>query len=149
MPKTTILIPNYNGAAFITPCLRSVVPQCGEDVSVLVVDNGSTDGSDKTAESFPGVQVLRLGENTGFTGAVNAGLEASSDTDYILLLNNDTESITEDLIGELMGFWKRMEEGGRKSFRREELDDSFYLPHRSGILVPYLEGLQHDLELRD
>ena len=51
--------------------------------------------------------------------------------------------------GELMGFWKRMEEGGRKSFRREELDDSFYLPHRSGILVPYLEGLQHDLELRD
>ncbi|MBQ8305640.1 MAG: Holliday junction resolvase RecU [Blautia sp.] len=50
---------------------------------------------------------------------------------------------------ELKVFWKRMEEGGRKSFRREELDGSFYLPHRSGILVPYLEGLQHDLEIRD
>ena len=49
----------------------------------------------------------------------------------------------------LLTFWKRMEKGGRKSFRRDELDDSFYLPARSGFLVPYLEGIQHDLKLRD
>ena len=40
---------------------------------------------------------------------------------------------------ELMGFWKRMEEGGRKSFRKEELTEEFYLPKKSGVLVPYLE----------
>lgn len=49
----------------------------------------------------------------------------------------------------LMNFWKRMEEGGRKSFRREELDEQFYLKKQSGFLVPYLEGIQKDLNLRD
>ena len=47
---------------------------------------------------------------------------------------------------ELMGFWKRMEEGGRKSFRREELDEEFYLSGKNGFLVPYLEGIQKDLQ---
>ncbi len=46
-------------------------------------------------------------------------------------------------------FWKRMEEGGRKSFRRDELEDSFYLNTKSGFFVPYLEGVRRDLESRD
>ena len=46
-------------------------------------------------------------------------------------------------------FWKRMEDGGRKSFRREELDEEFYLSGKNGFLVPYLEGIQKDLQLRD
>lgn len=50
---------------------------------------------------------------------------------------------------DLMVFWKRMEEGGRKSFRREELDEAFYLPKKSGYLVPYLEGVQLDLQKRE
>ena len=50
---------------------------------------------------------------------------------------------------ELTKFWKRMEEGGRKSFRRDELDEEFYLSGKNGFLVPYLEGIQKDLQLRD
>ena len=50
---------------------------------------------------------------------------------------------------DLMLFWKRMEDGGRKSFRREELKEEFYLPKQSGFLVPYLEGIQQDLKMRD
>lgn len=50
---------------------------------------------------------------------------------------------------DLLIFWNRMEQGGRKSFRREELKDCFYLQKKSGFLVPYLEGLQKDLEMRD
>ena len=50
---------------------------------------------------------------------------------------------------DLMVFWKRMENGGRKSFRREELKEEFYLPKQSGFLVPYLEGIQQDLKMRD
>ncbi|MDO4337568.1 MAG: Holliday junction resolvase RecU [Eubacteriales bacterium] len=50
---------------------------------------------------------------------------------------------------DLLVFWRRMEEGGRKSFRREELNAGFYLPGKSGYLVPYLEGIQKDLEMRD
>lgn len=46
-------------------------------------------------------------------------------------------------------FWQRMEQGGRKSFRYEELDPAFFLPGGSGFLVPYLEGIQRDLNGRD
>ena len=50
---------------------------------------------------------------------------------------------------ELMVFWKRMEEGGRKSFRREELSEEFYLPRKSGVLVPYLDAMKLDLQKRE
>jgi recombination protein U len=46
-------------------------------------------------------------------------------------------------------FWQRAEKGGRKSFRCDELDPAWWLPKASGILVPYLNMLQQDLESRD
>lgn len=46
-------------------------------------------------------------------------------------------------------FWKRAEEGGRKSFRYEELPQEFKLESKGGILVPYLDALQKDLDKRD
>ena len=49
----------------------------------------------------------------------------------------------------LMFFWSRAKEGGRKSLRREELNPDYYLPKHNGILVPYLDILQKDLEDRD
>ena len=48
-----------------------------------------------------------------------------------------------------MKFWERMEAGGRKSFRRDELNPVYYLQKKSGFLVPYLDGIQTDLKLRD
>ena len=50
---------------------------------------------------------------------------------------------------ELMKYWERSQEGGRKSFRYEELDADYFLPKISGILVPYLNILQKDLASRD
>ncbi|SCY67454.1 Holliday junction resolvase RecU [Butyrivibrio sp. INlla14] len=51
----------------------------------------------------------------------------------------------------LLEFWKRAENGGRKSFRRDELDDKYIIksPGESGILVPYLDLIQKDLDERD
>lgn len=49
----------------------------------------------------------------------------------------------------LMEFWERSESGECKSFRYEELDPSFVLPHHPGILVPFLDALQLDLDSRD
>ena len=49
----------------------------------------------------------------------------------------------------LLEFWKRAKEGGRKSFRYEELDPEYFLPRQRGVLVPYLDALNLDLELRD
>lgn len=50
---------------------------------------------------------------------------------------------------DMMKFWNRMETGGRKSFRYEEIDQDYLLPSQPGVLVPYLEGIQKDLSDRD
>ncbi|MDE7320835.1 MAG: Holliday junction resolvase RecU [Lachnospiraceae bacterium] len=49
-------------------------------------------------------------------------------------------------IRQLLRFWKRAQEGGRKSFRMEELDPAYFFDTGSGFLVPYLEPLSRDLE---
>ena len=49
----------------------------------------------------------------------------------------------------LLYFWDRAKEGGRKSFRREELNPEYFLPKKQGVLVPYLDMLQKDLEERE
>ena len=86
--RTTIIIPNYNGLSFLGPCLESLKQQTVHDFKVLVVDNGSTDGSVQWLRE-QGIPSIFLDHNTGFPGAVNAGIRAA-DTPYVLLLNNDT-----------------------------------------------------------
>lgn len=85
--RSTVIIPNYNGIRYIGNCLTSLE---GEPARILVVDNGSTDGSrELVQEKFPGVQVIALDKNYGFCYAVNRGMETSKTT-YVILLNNDT-----------------------------------------------------------
>ena len=50
---------------------------------------------------------------------------------------------------ELKKFWKRAMEGGRKSIRFEELNPNFFMPLKNGFLVPYLDAMQKDLDVRD
>lgn len=89
--KSTVVIPNYNGIAYIKACLDSLMEDRKKrDFAIIVVDNHSTDGSKELVlESYPTVQMIAFDENTGFCKAVNAGIEAS-DTEYVILLNNDT-----------------------------------------------------------
>ena len=87
--RSTIIIPNYNGMAYLENCLASLR---GEPARVIVVDNGSTDGSrELVQEKFPKVRLISLDRNYGFCRAVNRGMEAS-ETTYVILLNNDTEA---------------------------------------------------------
>ncbi len=87
--KTTIIIPNYNGIEYLEACLTSLQKCKPYDFHIIVVDNGSTDGSTELVkEKFPKVQGIYLSENTGFAPAVNIGLEKTT-TPYALLLNND------------------------------------------------------------
>ena len=87
--KVTIIIPNYNGLKFMEPCFEALKLQICQDFQVLVVDNGSTDGSVEWLKEHE-IPSVFLPENTGFSGAVNVGLKASA-TPYVILLNNDTE----------------------------------------------------------
>ena len=87
--KTTIIIPNYNGLSFMEPCFEALDRQTTKDFKILVVDNGSTDGSVEWLKEKQ-IPSIFLPENTGFSGAVNVGLKAA-DTPYVILLNNDTK----------------------------------------------------------
>ena len=91
--KVSVVIPNYNGLAFYRDCLLALREQTRMPDRIVVIDNGSTDQSAEAIErEFPEVELLRLGTNTGFCGAVNAGIIASYDMDYVILLNNDTKA---------------------------------------------------------
>lgn len=90
MESVAVIIPNYNGKKYLNDCLKSLEKQTYRDFSVIVVDNGSEDGSlEYLKNNFPSVRVISLGSNTGFANAVNEGIRAS-DSKYVFLLNNDT-----------------------------------------------------------
>ena len=91
MIKVTVVIPNYNGLKYIEDCLDSLYRLTEQDLfHVLVVDNGSKDGSLKVVkEKYPRVKLVELSENTGFCHGVNVGIEEAK-TPYVILLNNDT-----------------------------------------------------------
>lgn len=90
MIRTTIIIPNYNGLKFMEPCMAALERQTCRDFDILVVDNGSTDGSVEWLKERE-IPAVFLPENTGFSGAVNVGIRAAR-TPYVILLNNDTEA---------------------------------------------------------
>lgn len=90
-PKIDIIIPNWNGAEMLQHCLQSLQNQTFQEFAVIVVDNGSTDGSvELLAKRYPYVHVVEFAYNTGFSVAVNAGIEQST-AELVLLLNNDME----------------------------------------------------------
>ncbi|MEJ2744683.1 MAG: glycosyltransferase family 2 protein [bacterium] len=90
-PRATVIIPNHNGEKLLPTCLDSLAGQSCRNFAILVVDNGSTDGSLRLLnDRYPHVEVLRFDENRGFAAAVNAGI-ARTGSELIALLNNDTE----------------------------------------------------------
>lgn len=92
MREVSVVIPNYNGMEYMQTCLDSLLRQTYGNMPIIVVDNGSTDGSlEFVQETYPQVQVIALPENTGFCHAVNVGIKAVR-SPYVILLNNDTES---------------------------------------------------------
>ncbi|WP_054023368.1 glycosyltransferase family 2 protein [Bacillus sp. FJAT-28004] len=90
--RSTIIIPNYNGLEYLANCLSALSKEV--DVSldeVIIVDNSSTDNSVRFIEStYPFIKLIVLDKNYGFSSAVNEGIRAAN-SDYIILLNNDTE----------------------------------------------------------
>lgn len=87
--KITVIVPNFNGIGILANCLASLQDHDRKPDQIVVVDNGSSDGSpDVIRRDFPSVDLVPLRTNTGFTGANNAGLQAA-EGDLLVLLNND------------------------------------------------------------
>jgi len=100
--KTAIVILNWNGKKYLEKFLPSVIKfSQGEDIAIVVADNGSTDNSVSFVQkSFPDVQLILFDKNYGFTGGYNKALE-QVDSEYFVLLNSDVE-VTENWIDQII-----------------------------------------------
>ena len=125
--KVSIVVPNWNGMRFIGMCLDSLAQLDFEGHEVIVVDNGSIDGSrEMIEEKYPWVRLLKMPDNMGFAIACNEGIKASN-AEYIVLLNNDIE-VTPDWLKELYEGMERHPECGMGTTKMMFLDnrDVFY-----------------------
>lgn len=102
--KLTIVIVNWNGYGVINNCLQSIdMCTSRSELEVIVVDNGSTDGSVEMIEhKFPKVIIIKNKQNQGFGKANNIGI-ALAQTEFILLLNSDTV-VKEDTIKKCLSY---------------------------------------------
>ena len=104
-PLVSIIIASYNGRGHLAKCLASLKGISYDRYEIILVDNGSADGTAEfVGESYPGVRVLRLDSNGGFAGPNNAGAGIAKG-DYLLFLNNDT-AVTENFVSELVAAFK-------------------------------------------
>ena len=88
-PHVSVIVPNYNGAAWLPRCLGGLAQQDYRDFEVVLVDDGSTDTSVTVArECYPDVRLVSRQHNGGFARAVNAGVALARGR-YVVLLNND------------------------------------------------------------
>jgi GT2 family glycosyltransferase len=95
------VIPNWNGRRWLQGCLQALARQHISASELIVVDNGSEDGSlELLRASFPEVRVLEMGRNTGFAFAANRGLEAAQG-EYVALLNTDVV-VAEDWLARML-----------------------------------------------
>lgn len=107
--KIGIVIPIYNGIKHTIKCLDTLYKIDYKNYCVIVVDDGSTDNSEKIIkEKFPQTIVLKGDGNLWWSGGVNRGIEYAleNDFEFILLLNNDN-SVKEDFLNVLMESYHR------------------------------------------
>ena len=85
----SIIVLNYNGRAWLERCLPAAIAETASDCELIVVDNGSSDGSLEFLSTFrPVIRVLPLESNVGFAAGNNAGARLARGR-YLAFLNND------------------------------------------------------------
>ena len=142
-PSVWIVVLNWNGQADTLACLESLQRLRYTERRVVVVDNGSTDGSVEALESARSrlaIDIIQAGKNLGYAGGNNLGIRYALDrgADFILILNNDT-TVDPILLDELVraaeqhpeagcfGPWIfYMDEPDRLWFTRSEWDSAVY-----------------------
>lgn len=91
--RTIVVVLNWNSHEMTAECIRSLLAMGGTAFEILVVDNGSTDGSvELLPRQFPQISVLPQGRNLGFAAGCNIGMRLAMEqgAEFILLVNNDT-----------------------------------------------------------
>src|SRR5258708_37117633 len=91
--RTAVVILNWNSHQMTSECVRSVLAMDATNFEIIIVDNGSTDGSAQILpREFPQITVLSQKTNLGFAAGCNVGVRyaVAKGTEYVLLLSNDT-----------------------------------------------------------
>jgi GT2 family glycosyltransferase len=102
LPSVACVVLNWNGWHDTLNCLACLKRLEYPELTVLIVDNGSTDGSvARIREAFPDIPVIETGANLGFAAGNNIGIRAALEggADYVWVLNNDTQPRSEALTG--------------------------------------------------
>ena len=94
LKRIPIIIPTYNNLEFILPCIYSIAENTAECYDLVVINNGA----EELKNSLQGVNIVYTGQNLGWMGGINKGLEhiKDMDYDYVLLLNDDTHILPKD-----------------------------------------------------
>lgn len=93
----SVIVVNFNGRKWLKGCLDSLQKQRQSQIEVIIVDNGSSDGSQQLiSQKYPQVKLVSLKTNLGFVAANNIGLD-HSEGEFVVLLNNDT-TVEEDFV---------------------------------------------------
>jgi hypothetical protein len=103
-PLVVVVVLNWNGREDSAECLTSLRAVTYRPVKVLLVDNGSTDGSvEALRREFPGVELVENGRNLGFAEGSNVGIRRALalGAEYVLALNNDT-TVEPDVLAKLV-----------------------------------------------
>jgi GT2 family glycosyltransferase len=91
-PAVSVVVPNRDGETLLERCLASLEAQTFRDFEVVVVDNGSSDGSrELVRRRFPSAALVELDENRGFAGGSNAGAARARGA-AVAFVNNDIEA---------------------------------------------------------
>ena len=110
LPACSVIAVNWNGWHHLDACLDALRRQTFTDFEVVLVDNGSVDGSvDHVRRHHPWVEIVALPDNRGFCGGSNEGIRRSRGR-YVALLNNDTEA-DPDWLAELVAALERQQAG--------------------------------------
>lgn len=139
-PRVSVIVVNWNRKDYLRECLRSLERQSFRDFEVIVVDNGSTDGSAEMVErEFGGgaalrVRVLRNPDNRGFCAANNQGIEASR-SPYVALLNNDAEA-DPAWLGEMVKAMEERPEAGMIACKLLMWDDPRRIDKAGHLIYP-------------
>ena len=135
-PLISVAVVNWNGGEYLPRCLASIYEQ-GVDLEVILVDNASTDGSEKKAkELFPQIKLIQMGGNKGYSAGCNAGVKEAQG-EFILLLNPDVILLPKCL-PRLLAFAKANPQAGVVAPK---------LLNPEGSLQPSIRGFPYPLSL--
>lgn len=145
----TVVVPTYNRAEFLGQALDSLLGQTLPPTQVIVVDDGSTDGTDAVVQAYAGrVEYVRQ-PNGGKAAAVNAGL-ARARGEYVWVFDDDDVAVP-DALARFVGALDGREECGfaystclftldGPNHRLGDVIGETWLPPSGGLLLPLLEG---------